>query len=85
VNGEGEREDGQGKKIAMNRPRMGTIFMVLGTTLLIYDSRHEWDTIWATAIGIKLILVAIILLLWDPLKRLNARSDERQRQKDEER
>ena len=57
----------------MNRPLMGTIFMLLGIAMLICDSRHDWDTIWATAIGIKLILVAIILLLWDPLKRLNAR------------
>ena len=65
----------------MNRPLMGTIFMVLGIAMLIYDSRHEWDTIWATAIGIKLVLVAIILLLWDPLRRLN----EKQKQKGGER
>ena len=57
----------------MNRPRMGTIFMLLGIAMLIYDSRHDWDTIWATAVGIKLIIIATILLLWDPLKRLNAR------------
>lgn len=66
-------------KPEMNRPVMGAIFMVLGIGMLIYDSFHEWDTIWATAIGIKLIVVAIIFLIWDPLRRL----DERQRRKRE--
>jgi len=61
----------------MNRPLMGSIFMVVGVAMLIYDGFHEWDTIWATAIGIKLIVVAIIFLIWDPLRRL----DERQRAK----
>ncbi len=61
----------------MNRPVMGTIFLVLGVAMLIYDSFHEWDTIWATAIGLKLIVVAIIFLVWDPLRRL----DEAQRAK----
>ena len=51
--------------------------MVLGVAMLVYDSFHEWDTIWATAIGIKLIVVAVIFLIWDPLRRL----DERQRAK----
>lgn len=62
-------------KPEMNRSMIGTIFMVLGVAMLIYDSFNEWDTIWATAIGLKLIVVAIIFLIWDPLRRL----DERQR------
>jgi hypothetical protein len=62
-----------------NRPMMGTVFMALGVAMLIYDSFHEWDTIWATAIGLKLIVVAIIFLAWDPLRRLN----EAQRRKHE--
>ncbi len=66
-------------KPEMNRPLMGTMFLVLGVAMLIYDSLNEWDTIWATAIGLKLIVVAIIFLVWDPLLRLN----EAQRRKHE--
>lgn len=66
-------------KPEMNRPVMGTAFLVLGVGMLVYDSFHEWDTIWATAIGLKLIVVAVIFLVWDPLRRL----DERERQKRE--
>jgi hypothetical protein len=56
---------------------MGTGFLVLGLAMLIWDHFHDWDTIWATAIGIKLIVVAVVFLIWDPLRRL----DERQRAK----
>jgi protein-S-isoprenylcysteine O-methyltransferase Ste14 len=51
----------------------GILLAVLGICMLVYDSTQDWDTIWATAAGIKLILVAIIFLLWGPLKRLDAR------------
>lgn len=61
----------------MNRPLMGAGFLVLGVGMLVWDHFHDWDTIWATAIGLKLILVAVIFLIWDPLRRL----DERQRAK----
>lgn len=71
--------DGVMAKPEMNRPLMGTVFLVLGVAMLIYDGFHDWDTIWATAIGIKLIVVAIIFLVWDPLRRL----DERERAKRE--
>ena len=64
-------------KPEMNRPLMGMGFLVLGIAMLVYDGFHEWDTIWATAVGIKLIVVAVIFLVWDPLKRL----DEAQRRK----
>ncbi|MEO5936113.1 MAG: hypothetical protein ABIP81_02775 [Terriglobales bacterium] len=74
-----ERNRPEMNRPEMNRPMMGTVFMVLGVGMLIYDSFHEWDTIWATAIGIKLIVVAIIFLIWEPLRRL----DERQRAKRE--
>jgi hypothetical protein len=58
----------------MPRNAAGTVFMVLGVAMLIYDHTQDWDTIWATAAGIKLILVAVIFLIWGPLKRLDARS-----------
>jgi protein-S-isoprenylcysteine O-methyltransferase Ste14 len=58
----------------MPRRAAGTVLMVLGVAMLAYDSTQDWDTIWATAIGIKLIVVAIIFLAWGPLRRLDERS-----------
>jgi hypothetical protein len=57
----------------MPRKATGIVLMVLGVAMLIYDHTKDWDTIWATAIGIKLIVVAIIFLVWGPLKRLDQR------------
>jgi protein-S-isoprenylcysteine O-methyltransferase Ste14 len=58
----------------MPRNAVGIVLMVLGIAMLVYDSTQDWDTIWATAAGIKFIVVAIIFLIWGPLKRLDARS-----------
>lgn len=63
----------------MNRPVMGTWFLISGIALLVYDGFNDWDTIWATAVGLKLLVVAVIFLVWEPLRRL----DERQRAKRE--
>ena len=60
-------------KPEMNRPVMGLAFLALGIAMLVWDHFHDWDTIWATAIGLKLIVVAIIFLVWDPLRRLDER------------
>jgi hypothetical protein len=53
----------------------GIVLGILGIAMLVYDSTEDWDTIWATAAGIKFILVAIVFLLWGPLKRLDEKSD----------
>lgn len=60
----------------MPRNAAGTVLMVLGVAMLIYDHTQDWDTIWATAIGIKLIVVAIVFLVWGPLKRLDQRKSQ---------
>jgi len=57
----------------MPRNTIGVVLVVLGAALLAYDSTQGWDTIWATAIGLKCFAVAIIFLVWGPLKRLDAR------------
>jgi hypothetical protein len=57
----------------MPRNVAGVILGAIGIGMLVYDSMHDWDTIWATAAGIKLILVAIVFLIWGPLRRLDQR------------
>jgi protein-S-isoprenylcysteine O-methyltransferase Ste14 len=64
------------EKDDMPRNAAGTVLMVLGIAMLIYDHTQGWDTIWATAIGIKLIVVAVIFLVWGPLRRLDQRRSE---------
>jgi hypothetical protein len=60
----------------MPRTAIGSVLMVLGIAMLVYDSTQEWDTIWATAAGIKFIMVGVIFLIWGPLKRLDERRSE---------
>ena len=64
------------QKDDMPRNATGTMLLVLGVAMLVYDHTQDWDTIWATAIGIKLIVVAIIFLIWGPLKRLDQRKSQ---------
>jgi len=63
------------KKEDIPRNVAGIVLGILGIAMLVYDSTQDWDTIWATAAGIKFILVAVIFLLWGPLKRLDARAE----------
>jgi hypothetical protein len=51
----------------------GAALGIAGIGLLVYDSTQGWDTIWATAAGIKFIVVAVVFLIWGPLKRLDAK------------
>lgn len=68
----------------MNRPVMGTWFLITGIALLVYDGLNDWDTIWATAVGLKLLVVAVIFLVWEPLRRLDERERARRERLDHE-
>jgi Flp pilus assembly protein TadB len=48
---------------------MGLAFLVSGLLFVAFDWVTHWEWIWPTAVGLKLVLAAVVFLLWWWIKR----------------
>ncbi|MCU1310495.1 MAG: hypothetical protein JWO20_1620 [Candidatus Angelobacter sp.] len=52
------------RRALAGRLKWGIGFLVSGALLVVFDWALDWEWIWPTAVGIKLMMTSVVFLVW---------------------